>query len=262
MMKRRILLVLSALAGVAVALFAAGCADAPVIGSGDLVTETYEFKDFTRIEVSHSFEIEISRGDEFKVEVTVDDNLVDRLRVDQSGDTLRIGMEAGISFGTATRRAVVVLPTVEGLNLSGASKAALINFQGQQDLDITISGASNLAMNDIRAGDTDLNVSGASKVSGDLISADVRMEVSGASQVQFQGSGTDADLEATGASKLMLRGFPVETADVVLSGASTGTVNVSRTLDADLSGASSLTYTGGASVRNVSTSGASQINRQ
>jgi len=256
MIKRRILLVLTGLAAGALALFVAGCADGPVIGSGDVVTKTYDFRDFTRIEVTDSFEVEISRGDEFKVEVTVDDNLVDRLRVEQSGDTVKIGMETGLSFGTATRRAVVVLPRVEGVNLSGASKAAVIGFDGRQDLDLTVSGASNLALTDIQAGDTVFDISGASKVAGDLISADVRMKASGASQIQLQGSGQDSELEASGASKLMLRGFEVETADVVLSGASNGTVTVSRTIDANLSGASSLTYSGDASVRNISTSGA------
>lgn len=242
-------------------LLGAGCGG-PVIGSGDLVTEDYDFKDFSRIEVSHAFEVQITRSESFKVEVTTDDNLVDRLRVEQSGSTLRIGMEPGISFGTATRKALITLPALEAVQLSGASKGGVIGFDGKGDLSIGLSGASSLALTSIEAGDLRLEVSGASKLAGDLVAGDVRMEASGASQIQLSGSGEDADLEASGASKLSLTSFELEDASVTLSGASTATVDVSRTLDADLSGASSLTYSGGASVRNIQTSGASQINHR
>ncbi len=261
MIRRAVLLIAAGLAVVVLALFAAACGGSPVIGSGDLVTEQYDFRDFTRVDVSHSFEVEIRRGDEFRVEVTVDDNLVDRLRVEQSGDAVRIGMDAGISFGTATKRAIVVLPRLEAVSLSGASKGTVTGFAGRQSLNMTISGASTMTLTDIEAGDTVLDVSGASRVSGDLLAEDVRLGASGASQIQLQGSGADAELEASGASKLTLGEFEIAVASVTLSGASNGTVNVSRTLDADLSGASSLTYMGNASVRTIQTSGASEINR-
>jgi hypothetical protein len=261
MKTRTLITFVAGLLSIAVALLVAGCGG-PVIGSGDLTTKEYDFKDFTRIEVSHAFEVQITRGESFKVEVTTDDNLVDRLRVEQSGSTLRIGMESGISFGTATREAMITLPTLEAVQLSGASKGGVIGFGGKGDLSIGLSGASTLALTGIKAGDARLEVSGASKLAGDLDAGDVGMEASGASQIQLSGSGDDAALEASGASKLSLTSFELAEASVTLSGASTATVNVSRTLDADLSGASNLTYSGGASVRNIQTSGASQINHR
>lgn len=260
-MTRRALLGCLTLLLVVVTLVAAACGG-PVIGSGDLVTTQYDFKDFTRLEVSHAFEVQITRGDTFQVEVTTDDNLVDRLRVEQSGSTVRIGMETGISFGTATRKAMVTLPELEAVQLSGASKAGVIGFDGKRDLSLAISGASALSLTGIVAADTQIDASGASKVAGDLKAADVRMEASGASQIQLAGSADDGDLEASGASKLALGSFELAGASVTLSGASSATVNVARTLDADLSGASTLTYSGNAAIRSIQTSGASQINRR
>ncbi len=260
-MIRRLALAVLVFVIAAAALACAGCGGS-VIGSGNLVTKQYDFKDFTRLEVSHAFEVEITRGDTFKVEVTVDDNIVDRLRVEQTGTTVKIGMESGINFGTTTQRAVVVLPELEAVSLSGASKGGVAGFESTKGLDVGVSGASNLSLTGIRAGDTRFDVSGASKVAGDLRGGDVRMGASGASQILLQGSGNDGDLEASGASKLLLNGFELVTADVTVSGASSATVNVSRTLDADASGASSIEYSGNATIRNIQSSGASEINRR
>jgi hypothetical protein len=246
---------------VVTALIVAGCGG-PVVGSGNLVTRQYDFKSFTRLEVSHAFEVQITRGDTFKVEVTVDDNIVDRLRVEQNGATVKIGMESGISFGTMTRRAVVVLPDLEAVSLSGASQGSVAGFDSRKDLDVGVSGASDLSLTGVRAADTAFDVSGASKVAGDLQAGAVRMEASGASQITLQGSGVDGDLEASGASKLVLSGFELATADVTVSGASSASVNVARTLDADASGASTIEYSGNGTIRNIQTSGASQVNRR
>lgn len=259
MSQRVVLAVVSLLA--VLALAAAGCGG-PLVGSGDLVTKQYDFKDFTRLEVSHAFEVQINRGDAFKVEVTVDDNIVDRLRVEQTGTTVKIGMEPGITLGTTTQRALVELPELEGVSLSGASKGGVVGFESSTDLDVVASGASSLSLTGVRAGDVRLDVSGASKVVGDLRAQDVRMEASGASQIMLQGSGVDGDLAASGASKLLLTGFELATADVAVSGASSATVKVTRTLDADASGASSIEYTGSATIRNIRTSGASRVNRR
>jgi hypothetical protein len=246
---------------IAVSFLGAACADTPVVGSGDLVTEQYDFANFTRVEVSHAFEVEITRGDGFSVEVTTDDNLVDRLRVEQRGDTVKIGMKAGVDFGTVTRRAAIVLPDLRGVDLSGASEAVVGGFDAGENLDLAASGASTIALSDVKAADTTVEMSGASEMTGDLVAADVTIEASGASEIRLQGSGRDADLEASGASELMLDSFEVATADVVLSGASKGSIKVSRTLDADLSGASTLTYSGNAVIREIKTSGASQVKR-
>lgn len=261
MKQRRFLPLLAGLVLAGAVLLLAACGG-PIVGSGDLVTEEYDLTDFTRIEVSHAFEVEVRRGDQHSVSITVDDNLLDRLRVEQDGDTLRIGFERGLDFGTATRRATIVLPEMRALSLSGASDANLSGFASDDPLDLRLSGASSIALDQVTSGAIDLEASGASRVTGRLRAADVRFEASGASRIELEGSGEEAELEASGASRLRLDDFTLRAATVRLSGASNAGVNVSRTLSAELSGASTLEYSGDPSIRDVETSGASQIRRR
>ena len=112
------------------------------------------------------------------------------------------------------------------------------------------------------AGNVDLGASGASQITGDLSAADVNIDLSGASSVQLEGSGDDAVIKASGASSAKLAGFEVNNVDVNLSGASSGTINMDGRLDADLSGASSLSYIGEPTMGNINTSGASTLSKK
>lgn len=101
-MNRLSILVLG-LAGL-IALFA-GCGDdggetvqdEGVRGSGNVVTQEMALADFTSVEAANAFEVEITRSDTFAVTIRVDDNILDLLDVSKEGDTLRLGLERGVS---------------------------------------------------------------------------------------------------------------------------------------------------------------------
>jgi len=69
----------------------------------------------------------------------------------------------------------------------------------------------------------------------------------------------EAKKDAEGASRVDLRDFTAESADITLIGNSTGTVNVTGKLDAELGGASQLSYIGDPTIGSIKTSGASTL---
>jgi len=83
-----------------------------------------------------------------------------------------------------------------------------------------------------------------------------------ASRSSLTGSASDLAIAASGASCVELDNFPVNNADVTLSGASRGTVNLDGRLDADLSGASKLSYIGEPTMGDINTSGGSTLSRK
>jgi len=107
-----------------------------------------------------------------------------------------------------------------------------------------------------------LNISGASDVIGDMAASDVNLIIDGASTVQLEGSGNDIVAIVSGASRIRLGDFTVNNADVSLSGASSGTINLSGQLDADLSGASNLEYIGEPTLGTLNITGASTLSRR
>jgi hypothetical protein len=108
----------------------------------------------------------------------------------------------------------------------------------------------------------DVTVSGASTVSGDITAGNVDFDISGASTIQLEGSANDMVADVSGASRFNLDDFIVNNADVDISGASTGTINLNGRLDASVSGASTLLYIGEPAMGTIDISGASTLRKK
>lgn len=240
-----------------------GCAGGVVKGSGNLGTEEMNFSGFTRVEVGHAFEVEIVQSASYSVSITADDNLFKYVLVSKTGETLKIELQSDYSYQSITMRAKITMPDLYELDLSGATRGTVQGFNSARDFILDLSGASSLDMVDMSmsVGDIEFNISEASRVTGNVIIAgDADFEVSGASivelgvhpdlvvsflqDVELEVSVNNIIISASGASRVELTGCLLNNADVNLSGASQGTVNLNGRLDADLSGASQLSYIG------------------
>jgi hypothetical protein len=213
-----------------------------LIGSGNLETEEYAFANFTRVEVSSAFVFEIKKSSSYSINVTADDNVIDRVQISQDGQTLKIKVGGVPSFRRVTLKASVTMPQLGGLTVSGASRGTVANFNSTEAVSIVVSGAS--------------------RVTGDITAGDIGFDVSGASTVQLEGSADDMTATVSGASRFSLGDFAVNNADVNISGASTGTINLDDRLDANVSGASTLLYIGDPVMGTINVSGASTLSKK
>jgi len=244
-----------------VAALLSGCT---VTGPGGTVTEEKDFTDFTCVDVEGTFEVEIIQSDSFSTTISADESFFDYIAVSKEGKTLRISLNPRHTFTdftlqAKTLKAKVTMPALYGLHLSGASKGTVTGFKSSEDFSLDVSGASSLDIDDIEVDDVEFEISGASKVSGNMTADDTEFEVSGASNVELGGSASNVILKASGASKVDLADFPLDNADARLSGASEATLNVSGRLDFALSGASRLYFLGNPTMGKVSVTGASTI---
>lgn len=209
-------------------------------GSGNVVANSMEFSGFTNIEAGSSFQVTITQSEDYSVVIKADDNLVEHLNVRLDGDTLVINMVPGKSARNATLEAEVSLPELKRVHFGGVSRGNLLGITSQADLTVRVSGASSLQ--------------------GDLQARQMNVNVSGASKIDLNGSGATVDLHGSGASTVDMEDFAVDSAQVVLSGASTARLHVNDDIGpVTLSGASRLIYSGDPAFRDFETSGASSI---
>jgi hypothetical protein len=247
-MKKTVIIVIAIVAVVAIisAVLVTRGWPGDLVGSGNLDSQEYDFADFTEVEIGSAFEFEVKQSSSYSINITADDNVMDYVQVSKDGQTLKIRLRTGLggipSLRLVTLRASVTMPQLSGLTVSGASRGTVSDFSSTEDLDITVSGAS--------------------RVTGDITAGDIEFGISGASTIQLEGSASDIDANVSGASHFNLEAFTVDNADVNLSGASSGTVNLSGRLDANLSGASTLFYIGEPTMGDINTSGASTIRKK
>ena len=141
--------------------------DAPagqVEGSGNPVTQEFDYENFTAVNVGNSCKLEITPGDAYSVSVTIDDNLVEYLVVEEERRSLRISLQPDQRYSNVTFEAKIVMPDLQSVSLEGASQGAVSGFQELESPILVVAGASKLT-GDLQATNLNVTAEGASTVS-------------------------------------------------------------------------------------------------
>jgi hypothetical protein len=233
-----------------------------IAGSKNTETRQFDYSGFKRIEVSDAFTVMATKSDTYAVAVTLNDNLFGDLDISMSGDTLRIGMKSFSHFVNTTQRAEIALPELDSLTITGACHAEVTDFQSNGSLNLEVTGASGMVINNLKAADTTIKIIGASYLSGSLVTDNGDFNLTGYSNIMLTGSAAKMQLDVIGASRATLADFIVENASVTAVGASNADVEAHGTLDLDISGVSTLIYGDSPTLGKVSVSGVSTLRRR
>lgn len=217
-----------------------GCSNSPV-------THTYEYNDFTCLDIQNAFNIQVIQSATFGITITSSKALEDYVTVAKTGDTLVLKLQPNHLFTDfvlmrKTLKVKIMMPVLHSIALSGACEGTVKGFKSTESLNLDISGASTMTMDNIETGKAQIAVSGASRLKGKVIATSLDFEVSGASKVELDGESEELQLKASGASKVNMQEFICQTARAELEGASEVTVDVKKQLSGSLSGASCLYF--------------------
>lgn len=203
-------------------------------------SRTFDLKNFDRLDLGHAFQIDVRQGSTFKITAQGEQKDLDDLEANVSGNTLKIRFREARKWNNRQERVriAITMPTLRGLNLSGATQSTVEGFNNLNEVDLDISGASS------------------SRIA--LTAKKVNLDVSGASSVTLTGKANQMEGDISGATSFRASEFEVGNARIEVSGASTAKLFVTNGLVADASGASSVRYRGKASVQ-ANTSGASSV---
>ena len=172
-------------------------------GSGNVASERREVAEFSKIDVSHVFQVEVTAQSEFGVEVEVDDNLLQFIKTEVRGDTLYIDLDQRVKTSNGMKIRISA-PDIERVDASGASRVNISNLKNSE-LTVDTSGASKINV----AGETGtltVDVSGASQIDlGNLTAASAKIDASGASFVNVNVA-NELIADASGASRITYAG--------------------------------------------------------
>jgi hypothetical protein len=245
-------------------------------------TKQYDFNDFSAVDIGDAFSFEITAADSYSIKIQADEELQGYIDVRKTGQTLKIDVQPTFNFrNRGPLKAFITMPSLGSIVCSGAADGIVSGFESSEkfivelsgasemimrnitagDMTCTLTGASELEMFDISMKDVRFDLSGASDMRGNLTATGTDFTVSGASSVDVNGSADDLSVDASDASDIRLSDFAVSSADITLSGASECRVNADSVLETDLSGSSELYYRGTPSITRMDVSGGSEINR-
>jgi hypothetical protein len=229
-------------------------------------TKEFNVSGFNRVHAKFAMEIEIVQSETCSVSVSGGETQVNNIQVVQDGEQLTISYNlnlVSILVAPFSRlHARISLPQLRELNITGAARGTVKGFNANGDFDLNVSGASNLELTDMSVNNSKWDLSGASRISGNLDATKADIRVAGASRIELKGSARDLVMDASGASHIDLDDYPVHNANIKLTGASQSMVNVNGKLDVSLEGASRLEYQGQPSMGETRVTGASTLKRK
>jgi hypothetical protein len=225
------------------------------VRADDLVAKAYDIKDVSELVVSGGGRVQITQGDTESLRVEAASDVMERVKVDLSGDKLSLSVRnssGSFSFFDLFKHRndevlyILQLKKLHYLSLSGASSATFGNWVGG-DMKLNVSGAGTAHFTHLQVNDLFVELTGASDSRVEMLAARrLTFELSGAADMDIKAASQTNFLKigASGASNFRGKLLKAAQADVHASGASNIDLHVTESLKANASGASHIRYIG------------------
>ncbi|MDP4290281.1 MAG: DUF2807 domain-containing protein [Bacteroidota bacterium] len=211
-------------------------------GNKNVITQNRDVSTFDGIKASGIFKITFTQGEPQSVKIETDENLIDRVATEVSGGVLELSTKGSVR-NPSKMNIYITAKDLKSLELSGAGKFTTTNKITTSKLKIELSGIS------------------AATLTADA--AIVSCDLSGVGKLEIEGTGDMLTADISGTSKLVATKFEVKDVKVDASGVGTATVNATKSVSFDASGASNIKYMphDNLEIKTRETSGAARISK-
>ena len=136
-----------------------------VRGSGDITTEIRAIKGVSGVQLASIGDLTIRYGDEEKLEIEAEDNLLEYITTDVHGGVLTIGTENNINFQPreAIRYTLTITEALEEISVSGLGSIDAPELDTNR-LKIRVSGAGDIDIDGVNGSKVDVIISGLGSV--------------------------------------------------------------------------------------------------
>jgi hypothetical protein len=210
------------------------CVTCPATEQTEEEDETRSLRDFDEVEISGKFDVKISQGHDYSVELIGPEREKEKYNLYRSGATLVIEYQGTKKFNWHSKdlnmddmRINIIMPSLEKLEATGMGSIRFEDF-----------------------GDTDMEIEsrGPIQIRGELRAQNLTINLTGKSEADLSGSATNLNARLELASKLRAYNLDVVDAMVEVSGASSAKVSVSGALEIEEGMGSNVDYRGNPSV--------------
>jgi hypothetical protein len=205
-------------------------------GEGEVITQTFDVEDFDKVRIDGDYVVVYTEAAECSISVEMQESLFDYIKMDTNESQLRIWSEnytlrnsvggGADLWSSRAPRVTISAPTLTGLDLAGTFEI---------DNSSPVTGESFA-----------LELGGSGDVTLELAVEKLMVDVAGAGNLNLSGTATDAKINISGSGDIEALGLSTQTAEVDISGAGTGSITCSETLDRSISGSGFFDYAGDA----------------
>lgn len=158
-------------AAILLPMIAAACSGASASqdeDAGPMASRSFALSGFERVKLAGSDDVRVVAGENFAVEATGPQAVLDKLEIRVEGDTLVVGRVRTKGWTTEREGAVitVVMPVVRGATLAGSGNFTVATT-AEDRFDANLAGSGDFDIAEVRAAETRISIAG----SGDIRAA-------------------------------------------------------------------------------------------
>ncbi len=233
------------ISSILIALFLNNCMsvfDKKVKGSGSVITEARSVSSFDKIEIGGIFNVFLSQGDVENVEVEIDDNLQQYVKIYNEGNTLVVDAEKGVNWKRVTKNNVyITLKNINELNVKGVCTVKSRTALKCDNLELDVEGIGNSRL--------------------ELYCHQLDIKHGGVGSIELNGETVDLIIRKNGVGHLDAKNLKADNVNIKNSGVGSAEIYASKELTIRNSGVGSISYSGDATIKSVHSDGVGKINK-
>ena len=200
-----------------------GCSAKKVKGSGNVVTEFRQMKDFDRIHLKGAGRVLLTRGEKSSLEIKTDDNILPIIKTKVSDGELVISHE-NYNPRPTTLQYFITVNYLKGIAVSGSAE---------------VTADSKFVSDSFYA-----DISGSGDVRLELEVGRLECDISGSGSMRFSGKTDSLDVSITGAGNIRALDMQAANVSLKITGSGNCEVNASKTLNVKITGSGDVKYKG------------------
>ncbi len=209
-------------------------------GNGNVVTKTRNVGNFDEIGVAGSFDVTLVKGNEGKIIIKIEDNLLPYLQTDVDGGKLKIKWKKGTRINTIKGvHLTIYFKDINAVGLSGSGEIVSKDMIKSDNFDIAVAGS----------GDIDLNIE----------TKQLDASISGSGDIQLKGVSDEFSASIAGSGDIEAFELKSKKATLKISGSGDMEISVSENLTAKVSGSGDIKYKGNPPIEDIKVSGSGEI---
>ncbi len=234
-MKQKVLF----LSAILISLITSSCIFSPSIkGNGNVEKQTRNVREFDEIKVSRGMNVYITQGDETKVVVEADENLLSHIETENDGGVLEISARSNIRHAKA-KKVHVTTPNLLALKAFAGSNAYSEGTISTGQIEISASAGSNIKL--------------------ELQAQKTKASASAGSNVTLKGTANSFEGKASSGSNIKAKDLTVESCEAKTSSGANIWITTEKSLSGSANSGGNIFYYGNPQNKDINRSSGGNV---
>ena len=194
-------------------------------GNGNVITKTRSIKNFDKVSIGGSFNVNLIDGSEGKITIEAEENLIPYIETEVKNGKLKVQFKENTNIKT-TKRLIITIPfeDIEAISLGGSGNVRVGKRIKSDDVSFNIGGSGNITAN------VDANT--------------VKASIGGSGNIKLKGDTDNLKCSIAGSGNIKAYDLDANTLKVSIAGSGNIQVTVNNKIKASVVGSGSVYYKG------------------